>query len=84
MPDRILLKAFNTKRADHDCIALRLALTTAEIKSLEERMSFLSAMRERHDGDLAVSAALLDILNKVLGVRGLAEVEANKHYYGNA
>ena len=84
MPDRILLKAFNTKRADHDCIALRLALATAEIKSSEERMSFLSATRERHDGDLAVSAALLDILNKVLGVHGLAEVEANKHYYGNA
>ena len=47
-------------------------------------MSFLSATCEQHDGDLAVSAALLNILNKVLGVHGLAEVEANKHYYGNA
>ena len=47
-------------------------------------MSFLSTMCERHDGDLAVSAALLNILNKVLSVHGLAEVEANKHYYRNA
>ena len=47
-------------------------------------MSFLSATCEWHDGDLAGSAALLNILNKVLGVCGLAEVEANKHYYGNA
>ena len=84
MPDRILLKAFNTKWADHNCIALQPALTTAEIKFSEERMSFLSAMREQHDGDLAVSAALLNILNKVLSVHGLAEVEANKHYYRNA
>jgi len=83
MPDRILQRAFDAKQADHDCIALWLALTTVEIKSSEEQISLLSTMREQHNGDLAVSGAYLDILNQALGARGLAKVEENKQYYRN-
>ena len=43
MPDRNLLSALDSKRADYDCIdLLRLALTNAEIKSAEWRIAFLN------------------------------------------
>lgn len=83
MPDRILQRAFDTKQADHNCIALWLALTMVEIKSPEEQISLLSTVHEQHNGDLAVSGAYLDTLNQALSSRSLAEVEENKQYYGN-
>lgn len=81
MPDRVLLSAFDAKRADHDCIALRLALANAEVRSSEQQTAFLSTMRDQHDGAHAVSEAYLDILDQVLGARGLAEAEGSKQHY---
>ncbi|KAF8549154.1 hypothetical protein OG21DRAFT_1488767 [Imleria badia] len=84
MPDRILLSAFNAKRADRDCIAQRVALTTAEIKSSQQHVAFLSAMREQHSGDLTISEEQLQILDHLLGLRGLSELEQDAIYYQTA
>lgn len=84
MPDRVLLSALDLKRADYDRIALRVALTTAEIKFMERRLAFLYTMREQNDGDLAVGGACLDILDQVLGMRGLGELEGSQEYHRNA
>lgn len=81
MPDTILLSALNAKRADHECIALRLALANAEIKSSEQHTTFLCNMRDQHDGAHAVSEAFLTILNQVLGARAQPDNEGSKQYY---
>ena len=84
MPDRVLLSALDLKRADYDRLALRVALTTAEIKFTEQRRAFLCTMRDQNDGELAVGGASLDVLDEVLGMRGLGELEGNQEYHRNA
>ena len=84
MPDRVLLSALDLKRADYDRIALRAALTTAEIKYTEQRHAFLCTMRDQNNGELAVGGATLDILDEVLRMRGLGEPEGNQEYHRNA
>ena len=54
MPDRVLLSALDLKWADYDCLALQLALTTAEINLTAWRQAFLSTMHDQNDGELAV------------------------------
>ena len=84
MPDRVLSSALDLKRVDYDRLALQLALTTAEINLTAWRQAFLSTMRDQNDGGLAVGGESLDILNKVLGMRGLLEHESNQEYRRNA
>ena len=84
MPDRILLSALDLKWADYDHLALRLALTAAEIKYTERRQAFLSTTHDQNNGDLAVSGACLDILDQVLGMRGLVELDGSQEYHRNA
>ena len=81
MPDRVLLSAFDTKWADHDCIALWLALTNMEVSSSEQQMAFLSTICDQHDGAHTVSEAYLNILDQVLGVCSLAEAKGSKQHY---
>ena len=84
MPDRILLSALDAKWADHECIALWLALANVEVRSSEWCVALLSTMCDQHDGAHAVSAAYLDILDQVLGVRGLVDAEdGSKQHHGN-
>ena len=84
LPDRILLLALDLKRADYNRLALQLALTTAEINFTEQRRAFLSSMRDQNDGALAVGGECLDILEQVLGIRGLVEHPSNQEYHRNA
>jgi len=84
MPDIVLLSALDLKRADYDRLALRVALTTAEIKFAEQRRAFLCTMRDQNDGELAVGGASLDVLDEVLRMRGLGELEGNQEYHRNA
>ena len=81
MPDRVLLLAFDAKWADHDCIALWLALANVEVRSSEQQMAFLSTMHDQHDGAHAVSEAYLNILDQVLGACGLVEAKGSKQHY---
>lgn len=81
MPDTLLLSAFDAKQADHDCIAKRVALATAEIKSAERRTTFLAIMRDQHNGDLAVSQEYLQLIKHVLDGRDLPHVEAQRQHY---
>jgi len=83
MPDRILLLALDLKRVDYDRLALRLALTTAEINFADRRRAFLSTMHDQNDGNLAVGGVCLDVLNQVLSMRGVVEFEGNEEYHRN-
>jgi len=83
MPDRILLSALDLKRADYDHLALRLALTTAEINFADQQRAFLSTMHDQNDGDLAIGGVCLDVFDQVLGMRGIVEFEGNKEYHRN-
>ena len=65
MPDTVLLSEFDTKLADHDCIATRVALATAEIKSTEHGSTFSATMRDQHSRDLAVSQEYIQIIKHV-------------------
>ena len=60
MPDRVLLSALDLKWADYNCLALQVALTTAEIKFMEQQQAFLCTMRDQNDGELAIGGASLD------------------------
>ena len=81
IPNRILLSAYDAKRADHDCIARRLALTSAEIKSSKRRQAFLATICEQHDGNLAVSQEYLGILERMLDNRGISAAKDDERYY---
>lgn len=81
MPNSVLRSALDAKRADHECIALRLALAKAEIKSSERHLAFLSTMHSQHVGAHAVSEAHIDILDQILGGRCIEDVEGSKQHY---
>ena len=81
MPDTVLLSAFDTKLADHDCIATRVALATTEIKSAEHRSIFLATMQDQHSGDLTVSQEYIQIIKHMLDGRDLSGVEAQGQHY---
>ena len=83
MPDSVLLSALDLKWADYNCLALQVALTTAEIKFMEQQQAFLCTMRDQNDGELAIGGASLDVLNEVLGMHGLGELEGNQEYHRN-
>jgi hypothetical protein len=81
MPDSVLLSALDAKRADHECISLRLALANAEVKSSERRMLFLSTMRDQHVGAHAVSGTYLDMLDQILSSHDLEDIQGSKKFY---
>lgn len=81
MPDRVLLKAHQAKRADVDCITHRVALILAEIESAERQKDLLSAICEQHKGELAISEVQMDVVTTVLDRRGLMDAEDDGAHY---
>ena len=75
MPDRVLLKAYQAKQANRNCIAHRVALALAEIKSAEQHKDYLTAVHRQHEGALAVTSAQLQLLAELLDDCGLSDVE---------
>ena len=60
MPNSVLQSALDAKQADHECIALQLALTKAEIKSFKRHLAFLSMMHSQHVEAHTISEAHID------------------------
>ena len=81
IPNRVLLKAYQSKRADRDCVAHRVALALAEVESTEQRKDYLSAVHGQREGELAVAKAQLDILEELLDRRGLSDIEDDGGYH---
>ena len=75
LPNRVLLKAYQAKQADHDCIAHGVALALAEIESTEQYKDYLFAIYGQCKGELAVTKEQLDVLKELLDGRGLSDVE---------
>ena len=75
MPDRVLLKAYQAKQANHNCIAHCVALALAEIESAERHKDYLTAVHGQHKGALTVTSAQLQLLAELLDDRGLSDVE---------
>ena len=71
MPDRVLLKAHQAKKADLDCITHHVALTLAEVESAERQKDFMSA----------VCKVQMDVVMKVLDNCGLLEAEDDGAYH---
>ena len=81
MPDRVLLKAHQAKKADLDRITHRVALALAEVESAERQKDFMSTVCEQYKGELAVSEVQMDVVTKVLDNRGLLELEDDGAYH---
>lgn len=81
LPDRVLLKAYQAKQADRDCIARGVALTLAEIESAERHKDYLSAIYGQREGELAVTKEQLDVLEELLDKRGLSDVEDDSGFH---
>ena len=81
MPDLVLKKAYDVKRADHDCIAHRVALTLAEIESAERHKDYLDVIQRQHQRALALSSAQLDLLSEILDDREMSDVEDDGGYH---
>ncbi|KIM57483.1 hypothetical protein SCLCIDRAFT_28821 [Scleroderma citrinum Foug A] len=75
MPDRVLLKAYQAKQVNRNCIAHRVALALAEIESAKRHKDYLTAVHGQHEGALAVTSAQLQLLAELLDDRGLSDVE---------
>ncbi|KAL4073272.1 hypothetical protein V8B97DRAFT_2005927 [Scleroderma yunnanense] len=81
MPDRVLLKAYQTKQVNCNCIAHHIALTLAEVKSAEQHKDYLTAVHGQHEGVLAVTNAQLQLLVELLDDHGLLDIEDNGGYH---
>jgi len=81
IPDRVLLKAYQSKQVDRDCVAHCVALTLAEVESTERHKDYLSAVHGQCEGELAVAKAQLDILEELLDRHGLSDIEDDGGYY---
>ena len=78
MPNSVLQSALDAKQADHECIALQLALTKAEIKSFKRHLAFLSIMHSQHVEAHTISKAHIDILDQILGGRCIGIATSNQ------
>ena len=81
MPDRVLLKAYQAKQANRNCIAHRVSLALAEIESTERHKDYLTTVHGQHEGALAVTNAQLQLLAELLDDRGLSDVEDDGGYH---
>ncbi|KAL4071993.1 hypothetical protein J3A83DRAFT_4188063 [Scleroderma citrinum] len=81
MPDRVLLKAHQAKKADLDHIAHCVALSLAEIELAEQQKDFLSAVYEQYKGELAIGEIQMDVVATVLDSCGLLEAEDDRAYH---
>lgn len=81
MPDRTLLKAYQAKQANRDCVAHRVALSLAEIESAERYKDYLAAVHGQQEGILAVTDTQLQVLADLVDDRGLSDVEDDGGYH---
>lgn len=81
MPDLVLKKVYDAKRADRDCVAHRVALTLAEIELTERCKDYLDVVQRQHEEELATSSAQLDLLSDILDGRGMSDVEDDGGYH---
>jgi len=81
MPNRVLVKAHQAKKADLEHITHRVALILAEIKSAERQKDFLLAICEEYKEELSVSEVQMNVVAMVLDRCGLTEAEDDRAYY---
>ena len=81
MSDRVLLKAYQAKQANCNCIAHRVALALAEIESAKRHKDYLTTVHGQHEGALAVTSAQLQLLAELLDDHGLLDVEDNGGFH---
>lgn len=80
MPDNLLIKAYQVKRASRNSIAHRAALALAEFEEAELHKAYLSAVHARQQERVALTDEQLDVLALLLSDRGLSDVEDDTNY----
>ena len=75
MPDGVLLKAYQAKQVNRNCITHCIALALAEIKSAKQNKDYLTAVHGQHEGALTVTCAQLQLLAELLDDHGLSDIE---------
>ncbi|KAF8130856.1 hypothetical protein EV363DRAFT_1296775 [Boletus edulis] len=75
VPRGILQNTYAFKLADRECIAHRVALSMAELKSTEHRKNLLVSMGEYRKCDFEVNEAELQVLKTLLDTKGLTEAD---------
>ncbi|KAG6379907.1 hypothetical protein JVT61DRAFT_10471 [Boletus reticuloceps] len=73
IPRGVVQNAYMFKLADRECIAHRVALSMAELRSVEQRKNLLISIGEHRRRDLAVNEEELQILMTLLDRKRLTE-----------
>ncbi|KAG9318833.1 hypothetical protein JVU11DRAFT_937 [Chiua virens] len=81
LPQDILQKAYEAKRADRDSIVHQVAQTAAAIESLERHRVFLAAVKQHQEVELTAAESVLGIVKGMLSPRSLVDVEDDRGYY---
>lgn len=82
MPSNLVRQAYEAKRASRGCMLQRIALTEAEIESVERYRDFLIGLRGKHQEELATfHQPVLEMLKGALDGLTMEETEDDVGFY---